>query len=361
MRILLCTSVGPDSGYGRDGIGLALELLHQGHSVSLAPLTVSTPLPDPVAVLFTEPVAQSGYDLEIHHVPPMGAGSFIVNPNRARKSVLWTMWEWDSFPDSVPGKDQMLRGISQYDHVVFYTEQSRDIILQETGYSGEVSVVQGGFDSYLWYPPTDKKVSSELAAMFPDRSKEFGTFRFAMVGVLSARKNPYTVLAAFNELKEEHGSDFDAELILKTKFPVIPDTYQAPGVKLIREDQWSTDQLREFYWSIDCLVNCAWGEGKDLPALEATMCGVPTILNNTPGHAAWNHPGIYALIPATSIKMDPEYSGRFTCKDEIKDAMMYTYKNRKQAYRTASDLAMWVGRKMTWGAATEKMFKAVLD
>lgn len=360
MRILVCSSVGPNSGYGRDGIGLVKALLEAGHEVDLAPLTVYTPLPAEVAALFTYGV-EGKYDLEIHHVPPMGANQYPVDRNRSRKTVLWTMWEWDTFPKSVPGWDKAMYGIPHYDHVVAYTQQTIDA-LRSAGPEGflpddKVSVVQGGIDPTLWYPITDRRAERVLEKV-GERAKKRDTMRFAMVGVLSSRKNPYTVIRAFNELKEEHGDQFDAELLLKTDFPVLPQEYDAPGVRVIREN-WSDAELRQFYWSIDCLINCSWGEGKDLPAMEATLCGVPTIINDTAGHRGWVHPFMTTLLPTTKINMDPEYVGRFTGAEDIKSAMMDMYKRKPVKFQETDNLRRWVEKEGSWDKRVSKFLEEI--
>lgn len=353
MRILVRSPIGTTGGFARDGIGLIKALSDRKHVVDVQPEAVLTPLPPEIAQLLTFPITD-GYDLEIHHVPPNGAEVGMFNKQRSRKVVLWTMWEWDTFPKSVPSYANT-SFIKNYDQVVGYTDQTLEVFEAE-GFLGEDQprvVVQGGFDPSPWFSLDDPK-ADPYREMTPSRKNQWGTCRFAMVGHLAARKNPYTVLTAFNELKEELGDEFDAELIFKTGFPMLPPNYDAPGVKVIQEIGWSDAQLRQFYWSIDCLINVSWGEGKDLPALEATMCGTPVILNATPGHLGWVHPYIQPLLPVTKMNMDPEYVGYFTSKDDIKTAMLDVYRQRVVAYDRAKQLSAYVGRQVTWDYRVEK-------
>lgn len=352
MRVLVHAPLATSTGYGRDGVGLIIALLKAGHMVDVAPSAVIPPIPAEVADTLTFPI-EGVYDVEIHHVPPMGAAARSLAPEPPRKRVLWTMWEWDTFPDSVTNADRARKAIPTYDEVVCYTEQTKDAFL-EAGLFGEdqkVSVQQGGFDPETWFLPTDLKAEPYSP---PFRSAARDTFRMAMVGVLSSRKNPYTVIQAFMDLKAEHGDNFDASLILKTDFPMLPNSFDVPDIHIVKGAGWSDEQLRAFYWTLDCLINVSWGEGKDLPALEATMCGVPTILNDTPGHRGWVHPGIQELVPATKIPMDPEYTGRFTGVEEVKAAMMEAYNNRIQNFRRAKQLADYVEQRVSWDYRIKK-------
>lgn len=354
MRILVHTPLGTTGGYARDGVGLIDALLKRDHVVDLLPGSVLPPLPPQIAQLFTYPITD-GYDLELHHVPPTGALDF--PKGRAKKTVLWTMWEWDNFPSEVPLREAA-SNMGNYDQVVAYTQQSSDAFLGAGFIQEPATIQQGGIDPTPWNPVTEP-VNAGYMEMFPPRKNLRGTFRFAMVGVLGSRKNPWTVLTAFNELKEELGDGFDAELLLKTGFPVVPPNYDAPGVKLVRETQWTEIQMKQFYWSIDCLINVSWGEGKDLPGLEATLCHVPTILNDTPGHKGWVHPGIQKLLPTTPMSLDGRYQGLFTSKDDIKAAMLDKYHRRAVAYTQAEQLASYVRRRATWDFRVEQLGKKI--
>lgn len=356
MKILVKAPIGSTGGYARDGVGLIQALLRARHEVDVVPTAVAPPLPPDVAELLTFPTGDA-YDLEIHHVPPTDVDMGAFNRRRSRKVVLWSMWEWDTFPSSVAGFEKIADNMKQYDMVVGYTKQSLDAF-RGAGFLGDdqaTAVVQGGFDPSPWKAYQDTEFRDEVEKMkFPN-----APFRFGMVGHLSLRKNPYTVLRAFNELKEEHGDQFNAQLVLKTGFPLLPPQYDAPGVKFIQEINWTDKKLKEFYWTLDCLINVSWGEGKDLPSMEATMCGIPTILNDTPGHRGWVHPDVQKLIPATKMQMDSEYVGLFTGVEDVKSAMMETYSKRTEAYRRARQLASVIGRSATWDTRVKRFGKAL--
>lgn len=356
MRILLRTPLSSTSGYGRDGIALAETLMAREHTVDLHPYSVKPPIPAPVANLLTYPILD-GYDLELHHAPP----GTIQAPShtKAKTSVLWTMWEWDRMSPEVPGFENTEKHMNKFDTVVGYTQQSMDAfeaadLLDE---DQAKKVLQGGVPHYPWKLLTEAPDS--VQEQIPNRRYNRDTFRFAMVGHLASRKNAYSVVNAFTSLKEEHGDEFDAQLILKTGFPLFPPGWEFPGVTVLPETEWTDTQLREFYWSIDCLVNCSWGEGKDLPAMEATLCGVPTILNDTPGHRGWVHPGIKELLPTTTRNLDPDHSGRYTEVKDIAAAMWETYSHRAAAFNKAHELAAYVQKRGVWSYRVEKLGKEI--
>jgi glycosyltransferase involved in cell wall biosynthesis len=56
VKVLLRGPLSPYSGYGRDGIGIALALLERGHQVSLSPTHTDPPLPREIAGLLTQPI-----------------------------------------------------------------------------------------------------------------------------------------------------------------------------------------------------------------------------------------------------------------------------------------------------------------
>lgn len=351
MHILLRCHFASTSGYGRDGIGIAQALMRMGHTVDVYPELVGPPLPKDVAELFTYPIKPDGYDIELHHVPPTSAFAGKYNKTRAKKVVLWTMWEWDTFPEQVEGYDKAEEYIKKYDHVVGYTPQTLLALDKFLGEGQQTSVVQGGFDPDPWVPAAD----TPYADQYPRRIPADAPFIFSMVGHLAIRKNPYVALIAFNNLKKKMGDDFNAEFWFKTGYPLMPPDYDAPGVKFIQEIGWSNEDLRKFYWKTNCLVNCAWGEGKDLPPMEATMCGTPVLINDTDGHRGWVHPSIQPLVPATTKDAGNGYIGRYTDVDDLAEAMLHCYNNRYEALNRADQLASFISKTATWDRKLKKL------
>lgn len=355
MRILFRGQIGSTTGFSRDGVGIIRTLMDMGHEVTVVPTAVHIPVPTEVASLLRYGV-EGIYDLEIHHVPPTDAECSAYHKQRSRKVVLWTMWEWFNIPDSVPGRSNM-ENIKNYDHVVLYTDQTKEAF-SEAGLLGEgqdVSIVQGGFEPGFWKKPTEVPQGNDVI----ERRYVTGEpFIFAMVGHLSPRKNALRVINAFNRLKIEHGDDFDALLVLKTSFPILPSDHPFDHIRVINEKDWTDEQLRYLYWKLDCLINVSYGEGKDLPSMEATMCGVPTILNDTPGHKGWVHPAVKKLIGSTEASVGG-YRGLRTSEDQIMEAMMDVYSNRRKYFKEADDLAGVIGVSSSWNRRIQQFGEAI--
>ena len=355
MRSLFRGQIGSTTGFSRDGVGLVRTLSDMGHEVTILPTAVHVPVPIEVAGLLRYGV-EGTYDLEIHHVPPTDAECSEYHKSRSRKVVLWTMWEWFNVPDEVPGRSNM-DAIKNYDHVVMYTNQTKEAF-SEAGLLGEgqdVSIVQGGFEPGFWKKPTEVPQGSDVI----ERRYVTGEpFIFAMVGHLSPRKNALRVINAFNRLKIDHGDDFDALLVLKTSFPILPSDHPFDHIRVINEKDWTDEQLRYFYWKLDCLINVSYGEGKDLPSMEATMCGVPTILNDTPGHKGWVHPGVKSLIGSTRANL-MGYEGLRTSEEQIMEAMMNAYHNRRKGFDEADALAGVICKSSSWERRVKQFGEAI--
>lgn len=362
MRILFRGPLGSVSGYGRDGIGIVRSLLKLGHEVTLEPTTVQVPLPTEVADLMRFPI-EGHFDLEIHHVPITDAYCLNAHKERASKVILWTMWEFDNLVLPSEEAEHRVSLIRNYDHVLVYTEQTKKALMDYGALSEDtpVTVLQGGFEPDSWMPAKATSAGRDVE----DRTRPAGTFRYSMVGHLSTRKNAFTVILAFMELKrryEEAGEVFDAELILKTGYPILPPTHPFTGVKVVAENQWTDEQLRYFYWNIDCLVNVAHGEGKDLPAMEATMCGVPTILNACEGHKGWVHPTVgKELLPVVPHTLNPDKQIGVTLEDpdSLIAAMDAVYKNKPKYIKESKDLAAVISKRNSWDAKVKRMGEIV--
>lgn len=93
MKILFRSPMTTNSGYGNDGIGMALGLIDKGVDLRLIPMHVSPPLPRRLVDRFELPV-EAPFDIYLNHSDP---GRFEVS-DAARKSceltMGWTMWEY---------------------------------------------------------------------------------------------------------------------------------------------------------------------------------------------------------------------------------------------------------------------------
>lgn len=342
-RVLLKTPINPTTGYGNDGIALAQELHEIGAELHLEPLWVGIPLPGDVAALFTRE-RPDNFAVAINHVDPE---QLLCPPGlqlAARKTVAWSMWEFTSFQGEKFVSDLVER-LAAFDLVLVYDDVSRQAFEPYIDEPERLKILQGGYNSDLWRPAQE------------DRERDWnGTFRYGMVGNLTQRKNPFAAIRAFNALKEEHGTAFDAELHLKTVsrtlHPAMEQAY--PGLK-IHFDQWTRKQLKNFYLSINCLLAPSWGEGKNLPALEAQTTGCPVIASKFGGHLQWasedwnylvNGPLEEHVLGQKSMRVD---------EDELKAAMWRAYSNRAEAREKGLLASRMIPQQCDWSNVVERL------
>jgi glycosyltransferase involved in cell wall biosynthesis len=343
-RVMLLSSIGSSTGYGNDGINLAMELIERGADLHVNPGEVGIPIPAPVAQLFTKqrPV---DFDVVIQHSDP---GQLAMPPLLARitkTSVAWSMWEFTGFGGEKFEEHMKIR-MENFQHVLAYDDTSKAAL--QPYWAGEIGTLQGGYRADNW------KVRPE------DTQRDWdGTFKFLMLGALGLRKNPFAAIEAFGQLKAEHGKDFDAQLHIKNNLgnlhPAIQQAY--PGVR-IHTDVWSHKQMREFYLSGHCLVAPSWGEGKNLPALEAQTMGIPALVSDCGGHRQWNfQPEL--LVPGTMAEHDPiRKPGQESVRVDVaalRDKMWSLYSDRAHTRELGSQAAATIPAMCDWGRVVDRL------
>lgn len=349
MRILLKTQLDSHTRLGKDGLGIVKALLERDHDVDILPTQVTPPISRETAQALVFPILDSGYDLELEHGPYYSSRAanndlFYQREGRAKRNVWWVT-------ESSRGNTDPPLLDTFVDTFVMYSKSHRAEFelnhLREMQSVPEMSVLQGGFDPSPWEFLED--AAEEVQNSFPDRSREKDTFRFAAVykgtdeGDLA---RSIRLVSAFESLKIDKGSAFDAELILLSQREV--DTFDKfPNVRVL-SSVMDNNQLKQFYWSVDCIVSVSSISVKNLTALEATACGTPVLLSDIEGHQ-WLHPSIQK--PIQKITHYKQHQDTF-----IKEGMWDMYQNRYEAnHRTARHLATYVKKTMTWDAKIQKL------
>lgn len=352
-RLLLKTALSVSSGYGRDGIGIAQAFMRAGWDVCLRPTGVEPPLPPDIAMLLTK-AGEGDFDLMLNHADPSSLGLHPGEGRSARKKVAWTMWEFTGLGPDFEGKfgppDQQMtmeERLDTYDTLVVYDEVSKQALAPRTPQGTEILKLQGGYDA------DEVKLPIEASTEKRDWS---GTFRFCMVGQLHQRKNPFAAIEAFDLLKKQHGDEFDAELHLKnsvrTLHPKIEQRY--PGVK-IHYEPWSRGRLLGFYLECHCLLAPSWGEGKNLPALEAMTSGIPVIATRFGGHAEWMSPDWSYPI---EFMIGEHVAGMGSARASVEDLatkMWHVYTHREEARRKGELAARVIPAMQDWDKVVERL------
>lgn len=348
MKVLLKIPLSSYSGYGQDGLSMAQALIRAGHDVYLHPSEVQAPLPEDVAQLLTKQLV-APFDVTIVHLDPSRLETDVHERLTTKKLVAWSMWEWESF-DNLTGRSKLKKQLKGYDAIIGYDEVTAECF--RPYYNGPIHVLQGGYNQ------------NELE--YVERDWEGDTFRFCMVGVLSARKNPFAAIRAFTELcGEDDNFDKHARLILKTVtpqgyFPRMEEVY--PNLRIVY-GTWPRELLLEFYENMHVLLAPSWGEGKNLPALEFLTTGGGVIATNWGGMANWLDED-YAYPVGYELKsMDP-YTQKVRAAevdhDELKEAMRHAFYNRDEVKQKGLLASKVVPEEFSWDRVIEKLTQEVL-
>lgn len=344
MKCLIRAPLNVHSGYGGDGVGIALALLQAGVDVYLDPTMVQTPLPPDVAELLTKRL-EPPFDLLIHHVDPGQLGLSSGERLSAAITVAWSMWELSTL-DNLKGRSRLRRKLKDYDLVVGYDAVSTGALAPYV--STSAATVQGGYWPRLW-PAVRRDFNAE-------------TLRFCMVGALGPRKDPFVAIEAFSELKDEH-PELNIELSLKTVSPGLHSKMQdwVPGLR-IHYETWPQETLREFYSSQHVLISTSRGEGKNLPALEFLSTGGTVIATNWGGHTQWLSPTIgyplsFSLSPVSP--KTPECLWAKADKDHLKQLMLHAYTHRDELARKGDTAARLIPQMCAWPTAIDRLMTRV--
>lgn len=346
MKILISGPINPHSGYGNDGIGLAMAFRQAGCDVYLDPMHVQTPLPQDVADLFTKRL-QPPFDLYLRHTDP---GQLELSPAARRSAAFavgWSMWEMSTLAN-MTGRSKLRRQLKGYDLVVGYDQVSTGALAPYV--TGQSATVQGGYWPRSW----------------PERPRNWRApiLNFCMVGALGPRKDPFVAIDAFRELREEH-PELPIALNIKTVTPGLHSAMEhaIPGLKIYYE-VWPEDVLRDFYYNQHVLLAPSRGEGKNMPALEMLSTGGTVIATNWGGHTQWLSPTIgyqlnYTLEP---IRRDlPNCLWAKASKDHLKQLMLHAATHREELARKGEMAAQIIPQMCSWPKVIDRLMDRVAE
>ncbi len=137
-----------------------------------------------------------------------------------------------------------------------------------SNYNPRIRLVPWGYDDHVF------------RGQKPIKHKDFV---FGTLGVMSKRKGVDLTVAAYNRV---FGTHRGVRLLIKTR-----DTRWLPGIDnpqiTVIDDDWSEEQVVDFYRGLDCFVLPTRGEGIGVPPLQAAAMKVPTLVT------AWSGPVDY--------------------------------------------------------------------
>lgn len=340
--VFLKTPLCANTGYGHDGFHMTRAFAELGWDVRLIPVSVVPPIPMGIAQMLVKGLDVSP-DLFIHHVDPGIIGLTDGEKTLPCKKIAWTMWEFTNLTDELA--EGMVERLDGYDLLCVYDEISKQSLAPFAEKAGvPIKVIQGGY----WAEET--KVDP--------RSREWdGPFRFCMVGQLHLRKNPFAAINAMEEVVKEFP---DAELHLKTTVrslhPAMMD--HRPWLK-IHYELWPRPQLLEFYQQMHCYVAPSWGEGKNLPAMEAMTTGIPVIYSDFGGHRQWGSSEVGWPVGGELQAHEGELFSMRVDHDELVKAMKEAAGNRTETRRKGEAAARLIPPMCDWSAVLKRLLSTV--
>jgi glycosyltransferase involved in cell wall biosynthesis len=371
VKVLFRSPLSTQSGYGNDGIGMAMGLINKGIDLRLMPFHVGPPLPSRLVERMLHPV-EGPFDFYINHSDP---GNFEVG-HAARKTsditLGWTMWEYTTLQNmSREGRHRLAESMTELDVFVSYDAVTHQAAEHFMGVLEQLPekhpyhlkkrpthvVAQGGYIPGDWRPP----VGDEDQRNWSDE----GPFRFCMVGQLHVRKDPMVAISAFKALKDEMGPEFeDAELHLKTNIAGLHPLMEEWCPKLrIHYASWPQEILKQFYYHMNVLLAPSRGEGKNMPALEMLSTAGSVIATNWGGHTTWMDP-LYAYPLDYTLAPEPPFEECMSARasvEHLKELMWHCYTHRSEVKAKGEQGAQLIPRRQNWDTATADMLRIVSD
>lgn len=361
MRLLLRGPVAASTGYGGDVIGLCEALLDHGVDVALWPLTVVPGLPPRVARLLERPL-DPPYDVVVWYADPPQLTPWEL-PGWGRTVLGWSMWERTPLTSSsLPWFDRHLP-----DHAAGRIwSRPADPPRRKTWLDALVVTCPMNIDAFA---AVDGHVPIEVIApgVNPDawpkveRRGRSGPVRFGYEGALCGRKDPWTLLDAFDLVRQQHS---DALLELRdssgTVHPAICDT--RPGVQ-VHHGHWTTKRLAEWYASLDCYVSTSRGEGMGKPAVQAMATGAPMVGAAWGGHTHFLRGDTGWPVPFELAESPSErgtYDAAMTPSD-VADAMCAAITDPEGRIDRGETGAALVRSSLTWEHAARRLLQVAAD
>jgi glycosyltransferase involved in cell wall biosynthesis len=376
MRVFLSSQFDTFSGYGNDAVDIALGLSRAGVDVVPWATKVLPGLPREFTdLLVKDPTGE--YDVVLCFAPP-----FDIQPDElvrfAPRAVGWSMWETSAIETS----DMLKHGFGDRNEHTVYEEPAsegetfeEDYIDRWWTWSKHRARDHRGLDLMLVTCPmnvdafhaADKAVNIEVLPCGVDVDKyplvERPTdrrFRFGMIGMLAGRKDPMLLVQAWKELKDEH-PDFDAILELKTSCPGLhPKMVEVYPDLVIHDRAWPTQQVIDWYSTIDCLISVSRGEGNNKPAMEFMSTGGPVIASNWSGHQNWLYPESGWPLPGKLMPTHPNRPDVLDFRVDIealKAAMLDAYRNRDVTAAKGAASARIIRSSLSWEAVIDKLVR----
>ena len=305
----------PKTGYGRFGIAVRDELVRQGVT-DLGALGVNDgAMPSPTGIAPT-----CLYLSTPSHVTGWIEGQF---------AAIFTMWEFSELPQG------FRENVPEFHQVFVPSRQNEELF--------------GHFNDNVSYIPL--AVGKEWT--YRERTWDDGRFH-VLTGGAGPRKGCPAALRAFNTAfrgwKPDHGPE--PHMTIRAKPTADGSLVPSPRVSIIAQPLPADLEL-DLYGRSHLFVSMSQGEGWGLMPHQAIASGLPTILGNAHGHAAFAHYGMPVRTVETPVGDYATHWGNPGCAwvpdfDETVDLIRWTYQNYEAAEDYACGSAHMIATEFSW-------------
>ena len=196
-----------------------------------------------------------------------------------------------------------------------------------------------------------------------------GTFTFGQCGALSTRKGTDILIKAFLKAFPPFAKH-NVRLLLKTSYNVF--TFGVKNERRIEVLMMPMDfdeYLNRFWKKVDCFVFPSRGEGWGLPAMEAMMTGLPTIVTDWGGFREFTTPDTAMLLKDYRMVRATEFDRLYQNEncgdwaepsvDELADRMAYAYWHQDEMKELGKRAHVHIKTNFLWDDAVKGFHKAL--
>lgn len=350
MKLVLQAAYDGFSGYGLDAVDLAIALDGLGVDVTPWPTSLLPGLPRRFLRLL-EKDPRGRKDVQVKFAPPQKIKPWDYHKDVAK--VGYSMWERsplavEDFAGSGWEKDGVPQNISYggLDTMIVTCRMNLDAFAPFcTG--TKLQVVPAGIDPDAW-PEKPRDTDNRM--------------RFLMVGMLTGRKDPFALLDAWRELKQER-SDFNAQLTLHTLAPGLHPSLQNvyPDVT-ISQRPLDHDGVLRLYHDHHVYVTTSRGEGNNKPAMEFMATGGTVIATDWSAHQNWLYPDANYAVRGELRQAEHAPDGVqefYVDRQALKNQLWHCYRNRHEVMNKGEAAAKWMRQGFTWQMIAERFMQSI--
>ena len=254
-------------------------------------------------------------------------------------TVMMTMFETDKWPQD------WVNACNCANQVWVPSSWCKESLLA-SGCESPVSVVPIGIDDTIYKPAPEPKAESS-------------TFTIGYAGAWSLRKGSDLLVKAF---LEEFGNSDDVRLLVQSS-SILSSTIPTDSRITVFAERRTTDEMADFYRSLDLFVMPTRGEGLGLTPLEAMACGVCSAVTDWGGSTDYlgDHSLRIAIDGLESCGGYHGSAGKWAKPSiaSIRYCMRWAYEHREDVRRMGEESAEYVRKNWSIQSTAKQIEKLV--